>query len=219
MPFMFVGHMALALASKRARPALSLGWFVAAVTLADLIWPVLVLAGVEHVRIAPGATAFTPLVFESYPWSHSLLTLAIWGAVLGTLARWRSRAVMADAVVLALLVVSHWLLDYFTHAPDMPFWPGSSPHVGLGLWNSVSGTLIVEGAMWIAGLAIYLRGHRSNAVGLLALSSFVIVCTALWASGPWSPPPPTERALGWLALVGWIMVPWAAFADRRWIAR
>jgi hypothetical protein len=63
----FVGHVALAFASKRAQPAVSLGWFVAAVAAADLLWPVLLLAGVEHVRIAPGATAFTPFVFESYP--------------------------------------------------------------------------------------------------------------------------------------------------------
>jgi membrane-bound metal-dependent hydrolase YbcI (DUF457 family) len=216
---MFVGHIALALATKRARPALSLGWFVAAVAMADIIWPVLLLLGVERVRIAPGATAFTPLVFESYPWSHSLVTLAIWGVVLGLLARWRSRATATDVIVVALLVVSHWLLDYITHAPDMPLWPGTSPHLGLGLWNSISGTLVIEGAMWVAGLAIYVRGRRTDAVGALALGSFVIICTAMWASGPWSPPPSTARALGWLALIGWIMVPWAAFADRRWVAR
>jgi hypothetical protein len=216
---MFVGHMALALASKRSRPALSLGWFVAAVTLADLIWPVLVLAGVEHVRIEPGATAFTPLMFVSYPWSHSLLMLLVWGAALGALARWRSRAAALDAVLLALLVVSHWVLDYVTHAPDLPLWPGQSPHLGLGLWNSVTGTLVIEGAIWVAGIAIYVRGRRSNAVGVLALWSFVIVATAMWASGPWSPPPSSERALGWLALAAWLLVPWAAVADRRWTAR
>ncbi|MEO8482838.1 MAG: metal-dependent hydrolase [Acidobacteriota bacterium] len=214
---MFVGHVALALATKRARPSLSLGWFVAAVTMADLIWPVLLLAGVERVRIGPGAigaTAFTPLVFESYPWSHSLLMLAVWGVLLGVVARWRSRATATDAFVLALLVMSHWALDYITHAPDMPLWPGASPHVGLGLWNSIGGTLIIEGAIWIAGLTIYLRGQRSTAVGVLAFWSFVVVCTAMWASGPWSPLPSSAQALGWLALIGWIMVPWAAFADR-----
>jgi len=218
-PVMFVGHLALAMASKRARPTLSLGWFVAAVTMADIIWPVLLLTGVEHVRIAPGAMAFTPLVFESYPWSHSLLMLALWGVGLGALARWRSRATTADALVLALLVVSHWALDYITHAPDMPLWPGASPHLGLGLWNSVPGTLVIEGAMWMVGISIYLRGQRANAVGAIALWSFIIICTAMWASGPWSPPPPTARALAWFALIGWITVPWAAFADRRFRPR
>ena len=138
---MFVGHLALALASKRAQPAISLGWFVAAVTMADLIWPVLLIAGVEHVRIAPGATAFTPLAFDSYPWSHSLLMLTVWGLALAGLARWRAKVTPAQARLLVLLVISHWVLDWITHAPDMPFWPGSSPRVGLGLWNSIGGTL------------------------------------------------------------------------------
>jgi len=216
---MFVGHLALALASKRAQPTISLGWFVAAVTMADLIWPVLLIAGVEHVRIAPGATVFTPLVFDSYPWSHSLLTLMLWGLALAAFARWRAKATPAQGVLLAVLVVSHWVLDWITHAPDMPFWPGGSPRVGLGLWNSIGGTLVIEGAIWIAGLALYLRGRRAaGPMGLVAFWAFVVISTAMWVSGPWSPPPPSAQTLAWLALVGWIMPPWAAWADRHFSA-
>jgi hypothetical protein len=117
---------------------------------------------------------------------------------------------------LAILVVSHWVLDAATHAPDMPLWPtASSPKLGLGLWNSIPATFAVEGVMWIAALAIYLRGRRARGwIGPVALWSLVLVTTGLWASGPWSPPPPTERALAWFALIGWIVVPWAALADR-----
>jgi hypothetical protein len=211
---MFVGHLAVALAAKRRAPSVNLGWLMAGVTGLDLVWPVLVLAGVEHVRIVPGATAFTPLVFDSYPWSHSLVMACVWGLVLAGLARWRTAAPVTGLLV--ALVVSHWVLDFATHAPDMPLWPGPSPKFGLGLWNSIPGTLLIEGAMWIAGLAIFLRMPGRLTTGAkIALWSLVVVCTAMWASGPWGPVPPSEQALGWFALIGWFIVPWSAIADRR----
>ena len=80
---MFIGHFALGFAAKRAAPRISLGTLFAASQLPDLLWPVLVALGIEHVRIAPGATAFTPLEFVSYPYSHSLLFVAIWGLAFG----------------------------------------------------------------------------------------------------------------------------------------
>jgi hypothetical protein len=212
---MFVGHLAVALAAKRAAPSANLGWLMAGVTALDLIWPVLVLAGVEHVRIVPGATAFTPLVFDSYPWSHSLVMAVGWGIVFAALGR--ARRLPAPATLLIGLVVSHWVLDFASHAPDMPLWPGSSPRFGLGLWDSIPLTLAIEGAMWAAAIAVYLRidGARLTTAGRAAFWSMVVISTVMWASGPWSPPPPSERALGWFALIGWLLVPWAALADRR----
>jgi len=217
---MFVGHLAVALVGKQASQKTSLGWFVAAATMADLLWPIFLLAGVEHVRLQPGATAFTPAVFESYPWSHSLLMLVLWGLALAGLARWRGVETRATWLI-ALLAVSHWVLDVVTHAPDMPLWPGNSPKFGLALWNSIPATLVIEGALWIACLTLYLRARRPrNWVAALAFWSLVVVTTLLWAMGPWSPPPPSLRALAWVALVGgWITVPWAAWADRGYVQR
>ena len=156
---MFVGHLAVAFIGKRAAPSVSLGWHMAAVTALDLIWPFLLLAGVETVTIQSGATAFTPLVFDSYPWSHSLVMSVFWAAVLYGLARWRGASKQA-ARVLGILVVSHWVLDFVSHAPDMPLWPGSSPRFGLGLWNSIPATLVVEGLLWVAGITVYLKLRR-----------------------------------------------------------
>ena len=210
---MFVGHIAVALAAKRAAPKANVGWLVAGVTALDLLWPVFLIAGIERVRIAPGATAFTPLVFESYPWSHSLVMSVVWGCALAGLARWRG--VPSASALLVALVASHWLLDFITHAPDMPLWPGSSPRFGLGLWNSIPWTFIVEGAMWAAGIVLYLRARPPmNGTSRVAFWSFVIVTTAIWASGPWSPPPPSADALGWFALIGWLVIPWIALADK-----
>jgi membrane-bound metal-dependent hydrolase YbcI (DUF457 family) len=209
---MFVGHLAVALGAKRAAPRANLAWLMAGVTALDLVWPVFVLAGIEHVRIVPGATAFTPLVFDHYPWSHSLVMAFAWGFVLAAVAR--RRRVAASSTLLVALVVSHWVLDFVTHAPDMPLWPGPSPRLGLGLWNSIGATLIVEGAMWITAIAVYLRvAPPMSFRARVAFWSLVTITTAMWASGPWSPPPPTPTALGWFALIGWTIVPWAALAD------
>ena len=216
---MFVGHLAVAFASKRLRPEVSLGWFVAAATTLDLVWPLFMLLGVEQVRIAAVGTGFNRLVFDSYPWSHSLLMAVIWGAALAAIARWRGVAAPA-AYLIALLVVSHWVLDFITHAPDMPLWPGSSPRLGLGLWNSVPGTLALEGALWLGTITLYVKVRRPTGwLGPLALWSLVAISTVMWGAGPWSPPPPTPRALAWFALIGWIIVPWSVLADKYYAVR
>ena len=154
---MFIGHFAVGFAAKRAAPRLSLAVLFAAAQFADLLWPVLVALGIEQVRIQPGITAFTPLDFISYPYSHSLLLLCVWGAVFGAICA----AVVRDRrvwFVVFALVVSHWVLDWITHRPDMPLYPGSAK-VGLGLWNSIPGTIVVEVAMFILGVWIYARSR------------------------------------------------------------
>src|SRR5262245_51858409 len=109
---MFIGHFALGFAAKRATPRVQLAMLFTAAQLADLLWPFLVAAGIEQVRIDPGNTAFTPLDFISYPYSHSLVLLVVWGLALGygyTALRHVNGRVLG---VLAALVVSHWLLDF-----------------------------------------------------------------------------------------------------------
>jgi membrane-bound metal-dependent hydrolase YbcI (DUF457 family) len=138
----------------------------------------------------------------------------LWGTLLAVLGRSRGLSPRICYWLLGL-VVSHWVLDFLTHAPDMPLWPGSSPRLGLGLWSSIPGTYVIEGAMWVAGIVLYLQGRRATRwIGPAAFWSFVIVCTVMWATGPWSPPPPSERFLAWFTLVGWIILPWTALADR-----
>ena len=211
---MFVGHTAVALAAKCKERRVSLMWFVAAAFGLDLLWPVFLLIGAERVRIVPGATAFTPLLFESYPWSHSLLMACAWGLCAAGLARWRGLPTGA-AVLSGLLVVSHWVLDLIMHAPDLPLWPGPSPLLGLGLWNVVAGTLLVEGALFLAAIALYTRTTSPvDRVGSIGLWTFLFFLTVIWVSGPWSPPPPSERVLAWVALSVWLLVGWAGLVDR-----
>lgn len=214
MPVMFIGHFALGFAAKRLVPRVSLGMLMVAALFADIVWPVLVLLGVETVRIAPGATAFTPLEFVSYPWSHSLLLLVLWGAMLG--AAYRSVfGGRRTFLVIAALVVSHWVLDWVTHAPDMPLYPGGLK-LGLGLWNSVPGTVSVETVLFGAGLFLYVRSTEArDRAGRWVLVSFGATLAAIYAADSFSgAPPPSVGALSAVALgASVVFSAWAWWAD------
>ncbi len=215
---MFVGHTAVALAAKNKAREVSLGWLLAAALALDLLWPNFLLLGIEHVRIVRGATAFTSLVFDSYPWSHSLLMACVWGLCVWAIARRRGRS-NGIAFLIAAVVVSHWLLDVISHVPDMPLWPGDSPRVGLGLWNSISATFIVEGLIYLIGISIYVRSTRAaDRIGSIGLWAFLIFSALMWASGPWAAPPPSPRALAWFAQGAWLLILWAWWVDRHRIA-
>lgn len=211
---MFIGHFAVAFAAKRVEPEVSLGTTFVAAQLADLLWPCFLLAGVEHVTIAPGETAFTPLRFDSYPVSHSLLTLVGWGALMGGLHWWRQRRLRA-AVTIALLVVSHWVLDFATHRPDMPLTPWSPVKLGLGLWNSVVGTLAVETAMFVAGVWLYLSATRARGrVGRYGLAALIALLGVIYLGAAFGPPPPSAHAIAVSMLPAPMIALWAAWADR-----
>jgi len=186
---MFIGHFALGFAAKRAAPRVSLAALFGAAQLADLLWPLLLALGLEHVRIAPGDTAFTPLQFVSYPYSHSLALLIVWGVAFGWLYSRSGRADRGIAVLLALLVVSHWVLDVATHRADMPLYPGG-PTFGLGLWNSVPATVAIEAAMYAAGVAVYMRATRArDAVGRWAFVALVAILAIAYVGNISSVPP------------------------------
>lgn len=213
---MFVGHAALAFAAKRKEPRVSLAELLMATYALDLLWPVLVLAGVERVRIAPGITAFTPMDFEWYPWSHSLLMATVWGLV-GAALVYAARRRASAALLVGALVPSHWMLDFIVHRADLPLWPGTgSPLLGLGLWNSIPATLVLEGALFVAGVSLYLRDSRAkDRVGAVALYGLLVLLVLLWVSGPFSPPPPSTVAVAAVGLAfGLLIVPWAVWIER-----
>lgn len=210
---MFVGHYATALAAKRAAPRAPLALLVFAAFWIDLIWPVFLLAGLEEVRIDPGNTLMTPLDFASYPVSHSLLAVLGWGTLVGALAWWRLRDKRA-AWVTGAVVVSHWVLDWVTHRPDLPLWPGG-PMAGLGLWNSMAGTLVAEGALLGAALWLYLGTSRATRPsGRWAFVALNVFFVGVWLANFFGPPPPSVAAIAWSALLLWLLVPWAAWIEK-----
>ena len=140
---MFLGHYAVALATKRAAPATSLGTLFLASVFIDLLWAALLLTGIERARVDASIVGLSPLVFEHYPVSHSLLMVIVWGLLLGGLyfAVARDRR---GAITVAVLVVSHWLLDALAHRPDLPLVPGGEARIGLSLWNVPWGSVLFE---------------------------------------------------------------------------
>jgi hypothetical protein len=214
---MFIGHFAVGFAAKRVAPRLSLAALFAAVALADIIWPFLVVLGIEQVRIDPGNTAFTPLDFVSYPYSHSLVFLCLWGVVFGLICA----AIVHDrrmVPIAALLVVSHWVLDWITHRPDMPLYPGSIK-LGLGLWNSIPATITVEVIMFAAGVWTYVGATRArDATGQWAFAAFVGFLLVAYFADIGSPPPGIT-ALVAVGIAGTgVLVVWAWWFDRHRIA-
>ena len=210
---MFIGHNAVGFASKRAAPRTSLGWLMAAPQLLDLIWPILLVLGVEHVRIAPGNTRFTPLDFYDYPWSHSLLMSIVWGALFA-LAYFAKTRYAAGATTLFIGVVSHWLFDFFTHRADMPLYPGG-PRVGLGLWNHPAATVIVEAILFAIGIAIYLRTTRArDKTGVYALWSLIVFLVIIYIAAAKGPPPPDVKTLAVTAFAAYLFPLWAMWIDR-----
>jgi membrane-bound metal-dependent hydrolase YbcI (DUF457 family) len=211
---MFLGHYAAALLAKRAVPVASLGALVAAAQLPDLVWPVFLLLGWERVEITPGDTAFTPLAFVHYPWSHSLLLVVAWALAAALAVRLRSRPPAIGALACAL-VVSHWVLDVVTHRPDLPLYPGG-PVVGFGLWRSVPGTLLVELAMFLMAAWLSLRTVlRPQRVGRLAVGAFLSTLLLIYIGNVVGPPPPSPKAVAVVALGQWLLVAWAGWLDQR----
>jgi len=209
---MFLGHFAVALAAKKATPKTSLGTLVLAAQFADMLWPLLLLLGIEQVRIVPGLLPVSPFDFTSYPYSHSLVAQIGWGALLGFIY-FMVRRNVSSALLVGLLVPSHWLLDFIAHRPDMPIYPGGAKY-GLGMWNSLLLTIVVEYVLFVAGAAVYLSVTRAkDRTGNLALWSLLGLLAVLYLASIFGPLPPSLQALAWSAIAIWLTVPWAAWAD------
>jgi hypothetical protein len=212
---MFVGHYAVGLAAKRFEPRVSLGTFVLAAMLADVLWCVAMLAGLERVSYQPGRGAANYLVASNIALSHSLLMDATWAALFaGGYYLWRRY--WRGAWMLFAAVLSHWVLDVLAHRPDMPLAPGLEERIGLGLWTSVPATIVVEGGLWIAAIVLYARGTRPRSLtGAIAFWIGIALLTLLWLGNISGPPPqdPRTAPVASLALFG-LSIAWAYWMNR-----
>jgi membrane-bound metal-dependent hydrolase YbcI (DUF457 family) len=211
---MFIGHFAVALGAKKYSPQVSLGVLFLACQLADIIWPNLVLLGLESFKNEPGNTAITPLNFLHYPYSHSLIALVLWGVIFGVSYMLLQRAGTKAAIVIALLVVSHWVLDVLTHRADMPITLDESTLIGFGLWNYPMLAVTSELLLFATGVWIYNRHtvaiNRKGSIGFWALIIFLLI---VYAANVLGPPPPSVTAVTWVTQAVWLIIAWGFWVD------
>ncbi len=210
---MLIGHVAVALGAKKTAPKTSLGTLLLAAQWPDLLWPLFLMLGWERVRIVPGLMTANQLDFTSYPLTHSLLADFGWGLLLGGLYLVFKKD-RRGALVIWACVVSHWLLDAIVHSPDLPLYPGSRFMAGLGLWNSVAGTILVEGGMFVAGVIIYNRATRpKDKIGEYSHKTFIALLVLIYLASLMGPPPSSVGEIEWAGVFSWIFVAWAYWID------
>ena len=200
---MFIGHYGVALAAKRATPGTSLGALFVAVQLLDVAFATLVLAGVEKLRIVPGATRVAPFELDFVPYSHSLAGSVLWAALaalgFGLVAKTvrEKKARVLAALVFGAAVLSHFVLDYPMHTPDLPLgFDPASPKVGLGLWNQVDVTIALELGVLFAGGALYLGATVPREGKGIATLAATVALVGLAAATPFVPPPADAVGFG-----------------------
>lgn len=209
---MFIGHFAVGFAAKKLHPKPSLGTYFLAAQFLDLLWPTLLLLGVEKVEITPGAPV--PLTFTHYPVSHSLLAVMGWAVLLGFLYFLVKRNKRA-ALVVGLCVVSHWFLDWLVHLPDLPLYPGASAGYGLGLWKLKLAELVIEFLLFAAGVVLYFKTTSAkNKTGVYATGALVVFLMVLHVMNAFGPPPPDVNAVAWAGQLQWLIVLWGYWIDR-----
>jgi hypothetical protein len=210
---MYIGHFGVGFGAKAAAGRAALGTLFLSAQFLDLLWPSLLLLGIEEVRIAPGITTVTPLEFVRYPVSHGLMAVVLWATLLAVVYQ-LVRRYTAGALAVWLLVVSHWVLDFITHRPDLPLYPGSRL-VGLELWASMPATVIVESVLFGIGLWLYQRATVAmDRVGRFALWGLVVFLLGTYAANLLGPPPPSSTAVAVVGQGQWLLIAWAYWVDR-----
>jgi hypothetical protein len=219
---MLTGHFAIGFLGKRAEPKLSLGTIMLAALLSDLLFCFFLIGGIEAVRFKPGVTivpgvrSVEALEATEMAYSHSLLMTFVWGALLSVLYFMRRRNARA-MIVLFAAVVSHWVLDFIAHPPDMPLMPGAvQQRFGLGMWKSIPATLLIEGAFWIVAIILYVQIARPRSrTGSIAFWIPVVILTAVWIGNTSGPPPADLSAAGYATLIFVsLIIGWAYWMNR-----
>lgn len=209
---MFIGHYGLAFAAKKIDKAPSFAILFIAVQFLDLLWPIFVLTGIETFEIDPGNTILTPLNFTSYPYSHSLLMTIVW-AVSFAIIYFVFTKNKKGSLLLGILVLSHLILDFISHRPDLQLSQFSDFKVGLGLWNIPIIEIVLETGLFLTG--VYLYFNAVNPKLKIAFWSLIIFLLTIHFMNIFGPPPPSIKAVAWSANLMWIFVLWAWWIEKK----
>ncbi len=218
---MFVGHYAASLALKSFDTRVSLGSLFLAVQFVDILFFPLVLLGVERMNVVPGYTASTHFELAYMPYTHGLAASLGWAALAYVVFRWVLGKGHGWALVVAVAVLSHWVLDLIVHTPDLPLTSDTSLKLGLGLWKDALLTFVLEAGLLAGGLWLYLRSTAPlGKRGRYAMTLYVAVLIVLNVANLWGPPPEGKVALAVTALVAYFGFAAVAYwLDRKRVAR
>jgi hypothetical protein len=213
---MFIGHYGVSFIAKAVKPALPLWVLFLAVQLVDVFWAVLVLFGIEKVRIVPGITATNPLDLYYMPYTHSLLASLIWMAaaivvsrLIPRISRWGSAAIVGVAVL------SHWVLDLLVHRHDLPIY-ADAHKLGMGLWNYPVAAFFLEVMLLVGGAYLYARRTRAvDRGGIYGMSVFILLMIGVQLLVFFGAPPRSDTAVAISALVSYFLFTAMAF----WLER
>jgi hypothetical protein len=171
---MFIGHFAPAFIAAAVRPDRPrLGAMFVAAQLVDWGFFTLALIGAEAMRIDPSASVMVPFDLYHMPYTHSLLGTAIWAAAFLCVVAIYQRSLKIGALA-GLVVLSHWLLDFLVHVPDLTL-DGTPPKLGLGLWDLPWMAIPLELGLIFGALAFYLRRTRGPAGPPLVLAGVMLL--------------------------------------------
>ena len=211
---MFIGHFGAGFAGKKFSKSASLGTYFMAAQWIDLIWPILLLLGIEKVEIRPGISSVTPLDFIYYPFSHSLVGVIVWAILFG-LVYYLIKRNLKTSIVLGLLVISHWFLDLLVHIPDLPIFPGADIKVGFSLWNNLIVSALLEVLIFGLGAYLYLSVTKSkNKIGTFSLIGLIAFLLLMYAANLFGPPPDSVEAIGIVGNAQWLIILWGYWIDK-----
>jgi len=183
---------------------LNVGWLVFATFLADFLLGVFAALGLEQAHVPADYASRHYLTF-TFPYSHGLLPLLVWGALLGWfVARLQSSDRSRAFLVVGALVVSHFILDGLVHVVGLPILGESSPKLGLGLWRNMPLELALETLLTLACVVLYLRfiGSKAPATARYGIPIFMLLLTAAtWSQLAATAPPSSSQLIpGWIGM-------------------
>ncbi len=216
---MFAGHLGAGLLLKRAGRNVSLGWLFFAAMLLDVLLWLLVLAGVESVRVPAHFRTMADLTFD-FPWSHGLVASLGWSLAMflagWTVLRRGPRHRLAGALALAAAVLSHFVLDWLVHIPELPVAGRDSTLLGFGLWHHLPLAWTVEAALALGGVWVFLTTRprdRRRASALVAVMTLLTAMTIVGQASSSAPSSTVAMAGSSLVIIA-LLVAFGWWVDR-----
>jgi len=144
--------------------------FVAA-QLVDIFFFLFLLFGIEKFSIVANITQVNHFNLNFMPYTHSLVATIGWAIFGGIFLSyfWKSKTeknmnlkIKETFPLIALVIISHFLLDIPMHNPDLPIFDNNSTKIGFGLWSYLWISIAFELILIIIGLFLYKKLFPNN---------------------------------------------------------